>query len=70
VLDGSCRTPIAGHARIAAGEVAFRGMILRPDGTEAHETARNGAAADAARLGADAGLELKRRVAPDFFTAG
>jgi hydroxymethylbilane synthase len=70
VLDGSCRTPIAGHACIAAGEVAFRGMILRPDGSEAHETARNGAVADAARLGADAGLELKRRAAPDFFTAG
>ena len=70
VLDGSCRTPIAGHARIAAGAVAFRGMILRPDGSEAHETARNGAVADAAKLGADAGLELKSRAAPDFFTAG
>jgi hydroxymethylbilane synthase len=70
VLDGSCRTPIAGHARIAAGAVAFRGMILRPDGSEAHETSRNGAVADAAQLGADAGLELKRRAAPDFFAAG
>ena len=38
VLDGSCRTPIAGHARIAAGAVAFRGLILRPDGSEALET--------------------------------
>src|SRR5262249_18907349 len=66
VLDGSCRTPIAGHARIAAGAVAFRGLILRPDGSEAHETARNGAIADAARLGADAGRELKSRAAPDF----
>src|SRR5712692_4181635 len=35
VLDGSCRTPIAGHARIAAGKVAFRGLILRPDGSDA-----------------------------------
>ncbi len=70
VLDGSCRTPIAGHARVAAGAVAFRGLILRPDGSEAHETARTGALADAARLGADAGRELKSRAAPDFFTAG
>src|SRR5271169_824385 len=70
VLDGSCRTPIAGHARIAAGTVAFRGLILRPDGSEAHETTRSGAVADAARLGADAGRELKSRAAPDFFTAG
>jgi hydroxymethylbilane synthase len=70
VLDGSCRTPIAGHARIAAGTVAFRGMILRPDGSESLETVRTGAIADAVRLGADAGRELKSRAAPDFFTAG
>jgi hydroxymethylbilane synthase len=70
VLDGSCRTPIAGHARIAGGTVAFRGMILRPDGSESLETVRTGAIADAVRLGADAGWELKSRAAPDFFTAG
>ena len=49
VLDGSCRTPIAGHARIADGTVAFRGLILRPDGSEALETARTGPIAEAAR---------------------
>jgi hydroxymethylbilane synthase len=70
VLDGSCRTPIAGHARIAGGTIAFRGLILRPDGSEAHETSRNGAATEAAALGADAGRELKGRAAPDFFVAG
>jgi hydroxymethylbilane synthase len=69
VLDGSCRTPIAGYARVAGGTVAFRGLILRPDGSEAHETSRNGAAAEAAALGADAGRELKGRAAPDFFVA-
>jgi hydroxymethylbilane synthase len=70
VLDGSCRTPIAGHASVAAGAVSFRGLILRPDGSEAHETARSGAVADAAKLGADAGHELKGRAAPDFFLGG
>jgi hydroxymethylbilane synthase len=70
VLDGSCRTPIAGHARIDAGGIAFRGLILRPDGSEALETTRAGTIADGERLGHDAGLELKRRAAPDFFTAG
>jgi hydroxymethylbilane synthase len=70
VLDGSCRTPIAGHARVEAGVVSFRGLILRPDGSEAHETARTGAVADAEALGADAGHELKRRAAPDFFAGG
>jgi len=70
VLDGSCRTPIAGHARIEAGAVSFRGLILRPDGSEAHETARTGAILDATKLGADAGHELKSRAAPDFFAVG
>lgn len=67
VLDGSCRTPIAGHATVAAGEVRFRGMIVKPDGSEAFETSRSGLAADAARLGADAGRELKGRAGRNFF---
>ena len=66
-LDGSCRTPIAGHATIAHGRVAFRGLIAKPDGSAAFETAREGAAADAAALGADAGRELKARAGADFF---
>jgi hydroxymethylbilane synthase len=41
-------------------------MILKPDGSEAHETARAADAADAARAGADAGLELKARAGPGF----
>jgi hydroxymethylbilane synthase len=67
-LDGSCRTPIAGHARTADGVLRFHGMILRPDGSEAHETKREGSASDAEALGTDAGRELKRRAPPDFFT--
>jgi hydroxymethylbilane synthase len=65
VLDGSCRTPIAGHARIVNGRVEFRGLIVRPDGSESHET--SGIGRDAAALGADAGQALKSRAAPDFF---
>jgi hydroxymethylbilane synthase len=67
VLDGSCRTPIAGHARVSNGVLRFRGMIIRPDGSEAHEAAREGRCAAAAELGADAGRELKARAGPDFF---
>jgi hydroxymethylbilane synthase len=69
-LDGSCRTPIAGFATVEGDALRFRGMILRPDGSEVHETSRHGAVADAARLGADAGRELKARGGPDFFTGG
>ena len=67
VLDGSCRTPIAGHARIDDGVVRFRGMILRPDGGAAFETSREGRREEAAALGADAGRELRRRGGADFF---
>jgi hydroxymethylbilane synthase len=42
-------------------------MIVRPDGSEAFETTRSGAGADAEKLGADAGGELKSRAGPDFF---
>jgi hydroxymethylbilane synthase len=67
VLDGSCRTPIAGHATVAAGRLRFRGLIAKPDGSEAVETEREGAAADAVALGTDAGRELKARAGTDFF---
>ena len=67
VLDGSCRTPIAGHASITAGEVSFRGLIAKPDGSETFETSRKGKSGDAAALGADAGAELKLRAGADFF---
>jgi len=66
-LDGSCRTPIAGHAVVTGGALRFHGMILPPDGRKAHETRRAGDARDAEALGADAGRELKRRAPADFF---
>jgi hydroxymethylbilane synthase len=67
VLDGSCRTPIAGHAVVSGRALRFRGMILRPDGSEAHEAARAGARGDAAAIGAEAGRDLKGRAPADFF---
>jgi hydroxymethylbilane synthase len=67
VLDGSCRTPIAGHARIVDRRLSFRGMILKPDGSEVHETTRMGAPGEGIALGRDAGQELKGRASADFF---
>lgn len=67
VLDGSCRTPIAGHATVSDGTLQFRGIVLKPDGSAALETRRRGSATDAAQLGADAGAELRARAGPDFF---
>ena len=70
VLDGSCRTPIGGLALIEAGQIRFRGIIVKPNGSAAHEVERHGALADAVRLGSDAGAELARRGGPDFFAEG
>jgi hydroxymethylbilane synthase len=68
VLDGSCRTPIGGHATISGGMLYFRGMVVKPDGSEAFETTREGNVRDAEKLGADAGGELKGRAGSDFFS--
>jgi hydroxymethylbilane synthase len=62
VLDGSCRTPIGGHARMQGDELAFRGIVLTPDGREAAEVALSGGASEAERLGREAGQELRARL--------
>jgi hydroxymethylbilane synthase len=67
VLDGSCRTPIGGHAKIEGGTLRFRGIIVKPDGSEAFEVLREGRRENAAALGADAGRELRERASADFF---
>jgi hydroxymethylbilane synthase len=67
VLDGSCRTPIGGHAKIEGGTLRFRGIIVKPDGSEAFEVLREGRRENAAALGADAGRELRDRASADFF---
>lgn len=69
-LDGSCRTPIAGYAQVLGDRIEFRGLVIRPDGTDMRETTRSGSCADAERLGREAGEELKRRMPADFFVAG
>lgn len=67
VLDGSCRTPIGGLAELDGAMLTFRGIIVRPDGSEALEVARQGPVADAVSLGTDAGAELVRRGGSGFF---
>lgn len=68
VLDGSCKTPIGGHATISGGRLRFRGMVVTSDGSKAFEASREGGVQDAESLGADAGRELKDRAGPDFFS--
>jgi hydroxymethylbilane synthase len=66
VLDGSCRTPIAGHAMLAGGRLRLRGLILRADGSESYEEIVEGAAADAETLGIMAGEAILRRAPADI----
>jgi hydroxymethylbilane synthase len=66
-LDGSCKTPIAGHATVSGDAVHFHGLIARPDGSAAHDIAGTGRRKDAVAIGSDSGRELKHRAGPGFF---
>jgi hydroxymethylbilane synthase len=67
VLDGSCRTPIGGHARVSGTQIRFRGLLAKTDGSEVLDVTREGRAAEAAKLGADAAHDLKARAGSGFF---
>jgi hydroxymethylbilane synthase len=61
-LDGSCRTPIAGLARLdGAGGLHFLGETLAPDGSARLTVERRGQAAQAAQIGTQAAQELLAR---------
>jgi len=68
VLDGSCRTPIAGLAiaDLDANRIEFRGLVAKPDGSIVHSTTREGSIDDAVDMGEDAGRELKTEAGPNF----
>jgi len=64
-LDGSCRTPIAGHAlRGPEGNLVFSGLIAHPDGIEVHKISDLTTSFDnesAVLLGEEAGKMLKEK---------
>jgi hydroxymethylbilane synthase len=66
-LDGSCRTPIAGHAVIKGDRLAFAGLIISPDGTQSHEINVEGPADQAAGIGDDAARTVRAKAGEDFF---
>ncbi len=67
VLDGTCKTPIAAHASLFGPSLQFHGLIVKPDGSAAHDIAGTGTRAEAVKIGAEAGRELKARAGPGFF---
>jgi len=67
-LDGNCKTPIAGRATIDDdGIMHFKGLVAKPDGTEIHTVERTGPVADAAKIGTDAGEQVKADAGIEFF---
>jgi hydroxymethylbilane synthase len=67
-LDGSCRTPIGGYARILAdGTLHLTGLVARADGTFLLKRNISGAKADAETMGRELGLSLKADSPPDIF---
>ena len=67
-LDGSCRTPIGGHARLLPdGRLHLTGLVARGDGSFLLKRSAHGDAADAARLGRELGDSLRRDSPADIF---
>ncbi len=67
-LDGSCRTPIGGYARLLpTGELHLTGLVARADGTFLLKRSAHGAKADATRLGAELGASLRADSPRDIF---
>ena len=50
-LQGSCQSPIAGHAQISGGQVQLRGVIGSPDGQEIYRGVHDGAVVEAQAVG-------------------
>ncbi len=69
VLDGSCRTPIAGYARVSGDALSFRGLVLSPDGQTSFETEASGPAVEAEAIGRRAGEDIVGRAGQAFLEA-
>jgi hydroxymethylbilane synthase len=67
-LDGSCRTPIGGHARLLPdGRLRLTGLVARADGSFLLKRSTEGQAAEAAALGRELGRSLRADSPADIF---
>lgn len=67
-LDGSCRTPIGAHARLAdSGNLTLTGLVARADGSFLLRRSLTGPAAEASRIGRDLGASLRTDAPADLF---
>lgn len=68
-LEGSCRTPIAGLAELANGELIVRGEILTPDGRESFKAQYRGRPEQALVLGEALADDLLAAAGPEFLAS-
>jgi hydroxymethylbilane synthase len=66
-LDGSCRTPIGGYARLVEGELWLTGLVAREDGSFLLRAETRGSPRDAEGLGRALGEELRGQSPADIF---
>jgi hydroxymethylbilane synthase len=67
-LDGSCRTPIGGHARLLpTGDLHLTGLVARADGSFLLKRSLTGPKAEAARIGRELGHALRADSPADIF---
>lgn len=59
VLDGSCRTPIAGYANIKNDIIYMSGLIAEPNGSRHKKAELSGDVKDAEKIGIELGNKLK-----------
>lgn len=50
-LEGSCQSPIAGHARLVDGQLRLEGLVGSPDGRRVYRDSVQGAPSEARKLG-------------------
>jgi hydroxymethylbilane synthase len=60
-LGVGCRTPVAGHATLAAGQLTLAGLVGRPDASEMIYESLTGAPDDARAIGAEVARRLIAR---------
>jgi hydroxymethylbilane synthase len=72
-LDGSCRTPIGGHARLLpvapneTRQLQLTGLVARADGSFLLQRSLRGPVDEAARIGAELGASLRADSPADIF---
>jgi hydroxymethylbilane synthase len=69
-LDGSCRTPIGGLAKLEGAEIVLHAIILRPDGSQFFEAHRRGSVAVPEQIGEETAQALLAQAPKGFLDAG